>query len=62
MELVRWDQVEGVNDFSPGSTSYSKTPSVGHGRNRVLPLESGILPWTFLKVRIRISFAPSYPE
>jgi hypothetical protein len=60
IELQLFSQAILVGRF-PWLCSPKKTRLVGHGRNRVLPLESGILPWTFLKVRIRISFAPSCP-
>ena len=57
MELVRWESLEGVNRIQSRINELFKTRSVGRGRNGVLPLESGIPPWTFLKVRIRISFS-----
>ena len=61
MELVRWEQVDGVNRIQSRINELFEDTFGRTRANRVLPLEPGILPWTFLKVRIHISFAPSCP-
>ena len=62
MELVRWDQVEGVNRIQSRINELFEDT---FGRTRAQQsAATGVWypPWTFLKVRIRISFAPSCPE
>ena len=61
MELVRWEQVEDQDGIRSGINELFEDALVVHGRNKMLLLKFGILPWTFLKVRIRISFRAELP-